>query len=153
VVVHLEVRHLVLHDVVEDLGGAQQQAVVEAHRALRGARRPPRSLASDGEAPVRGAGPGDGGVEPGAHLQTGSAAVPALDGVAEGLVAERHVQRALATGDVGAHALGLPAHVERQPLAEVRDLAAVLEPRRRERLACRLDASQGALDPGPLLAH
>src|ERR671922_2137673 len=68
VVLHLEVSDLVLDDVVEDLGRRQEEAVVEAHRAARGAGRPACPLPSDREAGVANAGAGRGGGAPGAPL-------------------------------------------------------------------------------------
>jgi hypothetical protein len=45
----------------------------------------------------------------------------------------------------------LDAHAQTKALAEVGDLAPVLEPRRRELLLGLAHAPQRALDPGPLL--
>src|SRR3954462_5555473 len=79
VVEHLEVRHLVLHDVVHDLLRREQQAPVEAHRPVRRAARPARSLGADRQPLVGGAGARAGGVEARSDLGTGPLAIPAFE--------------------------------------------------------------------------
>src|SRR3954454_18802842 len=85
VVEHLEVRDLVLDDVVEDLLRAQQQPPVEAHRAVRGAGGPPGALLADRQRGVAGPRASDGGVEALLDLRAGLLAVPALERVADRL--------------------------------------------------------------------
>ena len=64
VVLHVQVGHLVLDHVVEDLVRRQQQAPVEAHRPARGAAGPARALAADLERRVAPARARHRGVEP-----------------------------------------------------------------------------------------
>src|SRR5436853_1924552 len=126
----LEVRHLVLDHVVEDLLRREQEPPVEAHRAVLGAARPAGALTADREPLVAGPGAHGGGVEPGGYLDTGAPAVPALQRVAHGGLAgdsNRDPQLAGPERDVRPDAAGLDPHAQKEVAAQVRHRAAVGE--------------------------
>src|SRR5205807_2758685 len=126
----LEVRHLVLDHVVEDLLRREQEPPVEAHRAILGAARPARALTTDREPLVARPGARGGGVEPGGDLDAGAPAVPALEGVAHGGLAgdsNRDPQLAAPERDVRSDAAGLDPHAEEEIATQVRHRAAVGE--------------------------
>ena len=131
---HLEVGHLVLDHVVEDLRRGQQQAPVEAHRA------PTRSSWPSGCA-GRGSAGACSARRPGPRPRPGAGRPRAR--------ARRRYQRSSASRSAGpgprprraARRRGAPraarsrpgsdAHAQAQALAQVGHLAAVLQPRRR----------------------
>src|SRR3954466_2572101 len=74
-----------LDHVVEDLLGREQQAPVEAHRAVRGAAGPTGRLGADRQRTVGGSRSGASLVEAPGHLLARTGAVPALERVADRL--------------------------------------------------------------------
>src|SRR4051794_13249146 len=156
VIQHLEVGDLVLHHVVHDLLRRQQQAPVEAHRAVRGAAGPARALRAHRQALVARARAGARRAESRRDLLPRALAVPRLERVAQRLptgLAELHVQHAAGPqGYVRALPPGLDLHAQHELAPHVRDGAAVLEPDARVLLG-RPDPPERPLDPGALLLH
>src|SRR5256885_5029777 len=126
----LEMRHLVLDHVVEDLLRREQEPPVEAHRAVLGAARPAGALTADREPLVVGPGARGHGVEPGGDLDAGAPAVPTLEGVTHGGLAgnsHRDPQLAAPERDVGPDAARLDPHAKEEIATQVRHRAAVGE--------------------------
>ena len=102
VVLDVQVGHLVLDHVVEDLRRRQQQAPVEAHRPARGAARPARALAADLERRVAAAGSRHRRVEPHGHLGARLAPIPGLERLSRvGARRQHHAELVAAPGDNG----------------------------------------------------
>src|SRR3954453_1574361 len=156
VVEHLEVRHLVLDDVVHDLLRREQQAPVEAHRAVRRAACPARSLGANGQPLVGGPGAGAGGVEAPPDLRACALAIPAFEGIAKRLapgLADLHLEDAPGPlRHVWPHTPWLDEHPEDELMPHVRDRPAILEPDPGVLLG-RADPPQRPLDPRALLLH
>lgn len=156
VVVDLEVRHLVLDHIVEDLRRSQKQPPVEAHRPVRRAAGPASALAADLQAGVGRARPAHGAIKAPGHLVSCLAAKPAFQSVldrlapvlphayAEGVSSPRHV---------GTHPAGLYPHREDQSLAQVGHFAAVFEAGRRSLGFGFGHPPQSALDPPAFLFY
>src|SRR5215211_8396814 len=83
VVVNAEMRHLVLDDVVEDLGRGQEQPPVEAHRPRGGAAGPAGALAANLQAAEADPGPAGGGPQPRLHLGARAPTQPGLELLAQ----------------------------------------------------------------------
>src|SRR5204862_1484906 len=90
-VVHdVQVRHLVLDDVGQHWLRRQQQPPAEAHRTGRGAAGPPAGRVAYLQLRVGRACPERGPVEAFADLDSGAAAVPAHERVADSFLAALH---------------------------------------------------------------